>query len=100
MFGKPKVPDDAKQYGELGTTGRKNWRKYKETGKPKYKDRAQEAYDTQKALGIKMANPGTTIVKDSFNNTKNFEIKDSFKKTKNVNVKVGLKIKPKIKKSK
>ena len=81
-----KKPEDVQQYVEAGAKARKNWTKFKETGKPKFKERAKRNFDEQKALTIKMANPGTKIEKNSL------EIKNSFNKSKTTSVPVNVKI--------
>ena len=92
MFGRHKLPDDVKQYQKASSDARKNWAKYKDTGNPKFHERAQKNYDTKRALEIKMSNPGTNVKKT------NITVKDSFNKSKTNNVKVSSKIS--IKKSK
>lgn len=84
-----KKPEEVQQYVNAGSNARKNWNKFKETGKPKYKERAKRSYDEQKALTIKMSNPGTKIQNNSL------EIKDSFNKTKTVrtNIPVNINVK-------
>ena len=86
MFGRRKLPDDVEQYKRAGTRARKNWSKYKDTGNPKYKDKAKADYDAQRALEIKMANPSTNV-----NNT-SISVKDSFNKDKKTDVNVITKI--------
>lgn len=96
LFHKNKNPDDVQQYVSAGSAARKNWTKYKETGKDKFKEKAKRGYDTQKALRMKMLNPGTRIENN------NLEIKDSFNKSKSTKISVPVKVsvKAKTKKSK
>lgn len=86
MFGRRKLPDDVEQYKQAGTRARKNWTKFKQTGNEKYKNKAKADYDTQKALEIKMSNPGNNV-----NNT-SISVKDSFNKDKKTDVNVVTKI--------
>ena len=62
MFGKPKVPDDVKLYRDADSNARENYAKYKETGKRKYKKKADKEYATKRALELKMTHPGTKVL--------------------------------------
>lgn len=84
-----KKPDEVKQYVNAGSKARKNWNKFQDTGNLKFKEKAKRGYDEQKALAIKMANPGTKIENNSL------EIKNSFNKTKKVKTSVPINIKVK-----
>jgi len=84
-----KKPDEVKQYVSAGSKARKNWNKFQDTGNLKFKEKAKRSYDEQKALAIKMSNPGTNIENNSFS------INHSFNKTKTVKTSVPISIKVK-----
>ena len=81
MF-KRKPKSDVDMYVSADDNVRKYMKKYKDTGKDKFKDKARHYKATKKALEIKMSNTGTNV------NETNVTVSESFNKEKTTNVDV------------
>lgn len=85
MFGKKQ--DDVDRYATAKANGAKNWRKFKQTRKVKYLNKANFEYGKMEALDKKLSNPGTNIKSYELNNSFNSSITTNKTNSVSANIK-------------
>lgn len=79
--------NDIDAYAKAELKAKRNYRKFKETNKEKFQDKATFNYAKRNAIGMKISNPGTKV------NNNNVSINNCFNKHKEVKTSVPIKFK-------